>query len=182
MNWYEIFYWLVVADGVKSFFDTASNVSTWLLVISFIWYLVMWGISLDGDNWERNDKGVEEPKPGIVRIRKLAGGTFWGFVIISLITWFGYVATPTKKDALMIIAGGGTMQYLTTDSVGKQIPKEVSTFLVTELKQMSKDAQVELGIASEKDKLLESAKTMTSEQLLEKMKVDSNFRKVILEK
>ena len=181
MNWYEIFYWLVVADGVKSFFDVASNIATWLLVISFIWYVIMWGLSLDGDSWEYIDN-VKQPKPDILRIRKLSGFVFWGFAVISMITWFGYVATPTKKDALMIIAGGGTMQYLTTDSVGKQIPKEVSTFLVTELKQMSKEAQVELGIASEKDKLLESAKTMTSEQLLEKMKVDSNFRKVILEK
>lgn len=175
MNWYEIFYWLTVADGVKSFFDTASNIATWLLVISFIWYVIMWGISLD---WSRNSDNLNS----IVRVRKLSGFVFWGFAALSIITWIGYVATPTKKDALMIIAGGSTMQYLTTDSVGKQIPKEVISFLVTELKQLSKEAKVDLGIVSEKDKILESAKTMTSEQLLDKMKVDSNFRKIILEK
>jgi hypothetical protein len=182
MNWYEIFYWLTVADGVKTFFDVASDIATWMLVISLVFYVIMWGVSLDTDEWERNENGVLEPTKTTLNLRKLSGFMFWGFTIISLITWFGYVATPTKKDALMIIAGGGTMQYLTTDSVGKQIPKEVSTFLVTELKQMSKEAQVELGIASEKDKILEKAKTMTSEELMNTMKVDSKFRKIILEK
>jgi hypothetical protein len=41
---------------------------------------------------------------------------------------------------------------------------------------------VDLGIASQKDKILEEAKNMTANQLMDKMRVDSNFAKVILNK
>lgn len=33
MNYYSVFYWLTVADGVKSVFDTFSNIFTFLSVI-----------------------------------------------------------------------------------------------------------------------------------------------------
>jgi hypothetical protein len=82
----------------------------------------------------------------------------------------------------LIIAGGGTMEFLTTDSTAKQIPHELSNFIVTELKNMGAEAKVEFGIQNQKEKILDEAKKMTSEQLLEKMKVDSNFTKVILQK
>ena len=92
------------------------------------------------------------------------------------------VFTPTKKETLLIIAGGGTMQFLTTDSAAKQIPHELSSFVVTELKSMAKEAQVDLGIATQKDKILEEAKAMTTEQVLQRMKIDTNFAKIVLEK
>jgi hypothetical protein len=74
------------------------------------------------------------------------------------------------------------MQFLTTDSAAKQIPHELSTFVVTELKSMAKEAQVDLGIASQKDKILEEAKNMTSQQLIERVKVDTNFAKIIMDR
>jgi hypothetical protein len=74
------------------------------------------------------------------------------------------------------------MQFLTTDSAAKQIPHELSTFVVTELKSMAKEAQVDLGIATQKDKIVEEAKSMTSAQLMERIKSDTNFAKIILDK
>jgi hypothetical protein len=47
---------------------------------------------------------------------------------------------------------------------------------------MAKEAQVDLGIQNQKEKILEQAKTMTAMEIVEKMKVDSTFAKVILEK
>lgn len=47
---------------------------------------------------------------------------------------------------------------------------------------MAKEAQVDLGIATQKDKILEEAKAMTTEQVLQRMKIDTNFAKIVLEK
>jgi D-arabinose 5-phosphate isomerase GutQ len=99
-----------------------------------------------------------------------------------ILFWSLYVFTPDRKDALLIVAGGGTMEFLTTDSTAKQIPHELSSFVVTQLKNMGKEAQVELGIQSQKDRILDEAKNMTSQQLLEKMKIDTNFANIILNK
>lgn len=186
MNWYNIFYWVTRADSVKSFFDVTSNIFTWISVILFITVVIMSAFvkSIISDN---NLKTEEEEKTdpdyrGWVTMRRYFATLFYVNLVLCLITWAGYVFTPTKKETLLIIAGGGTMQFLTTDSAAKQIPHELSTFVVTELKSMAKDAQVDLGIASQKDKVLEEAKNMTSEQILEKIKVDSNFAKIVLEK
>jgi hypothetical protein len=106
---------------------------------------------------------------------------WWGYPFMILF-WSLFIFTPNKKDALLIVAGGGTMEFLTTDSTAKQIPHELSNFVVTQLKSMGEDAKIELGIQSQKDKILDEAKTMTSQQLLEKMKVDTNFANIILNK
>jgi hypothetical protein len=48
-----------------------------------------------------------------------------------------------KKDSLLIIAGGQTLNFL-TDKAAKQIPAELSGFVLTELKNMAKEASVDL--------------------------------------
>jgi protein subunit release factor B len=93
-----------------------------------------------------------------------------------------YIFTPSKKDALLIVAGGQTMNFLTTDSSATQIPHEVLNFVVSELKYMSEEAKVDLGVSSAKDKILEEAKKMTTEELLKKINEDENFRKIVLDK
>jgi D-arabinose 5-phosphate isomerase GutQ len=106
---------------------------------------------------------------------------WWSYPFMILF-WSLYIFTPNKKDALLIVAGGGTMEFLTTDSTVKQIPHELSSFVVTQLKSMGEEAKVELGIQSQKDKILDEAKSMTTQQLLDKMKVDTNFANIILNK
>ena len=74
------------------------------------------------------------------------------------------------------------MNFLTTDKSAKQIPHELSTFIVTELKNMAKEAKVDLNIKDQKEKILDEAKNMTAKELVEKMKVDTTFAKVLLDK
>lgn len=185
MNWYNTFYWVTRADSVKDFFDTTSNIFTWFAVLSFFAVVMMssFAKSMIADN---NIKTEEEEKSdpdvrGYKLMRSYFATIFYYSLALSLITWAGYVFTPTKKETLLIIAAGGTMHYLTTDSTAKQIPHELSTFVVTELKSMAKEAQVDLGIASQKDKIMEQAKSMTAEQIMERMKSDTTFAKVILD-
>lgn len=186
MNWYNIFYWVTRADSVKDFFDTTSDIFTWFAVLLFIAVIILGFITkaVISDNKlksEEEEKSDPEHRAW-TKTRRYFATLFYVNLALALITWAGYVFTPTKKETLLIIAGGGTMQFLTTDSAAKQIPHELSSFVVTELKSMAKEAQVDLGIATQKDKILEEAKAMTTEQVLQRMKVDTNFAKIVLEK
>lgn len=163
MNWYKLFYWLTVADNAKTMFIVFTALFTLISVISTALYFINGGT---GDDDEQ----------------KISRKWMWWSYPFMILFWSLFIFTPSRKDALLIVAGGGTMEFLTTDSTAKQIPHELSNFVVTELRNMGAEAQIELGIKSQKDKILDEAKQMTSEQLLQKMKVDSNFTKVILNK
>lgn len=186
MNWFNIFYWITRADSVKNFFDASSDIFTVFAVLSFIVYVFISAHAKTNadakDAAVRKNEGLPAGNVGYNLLRKYFGWMFYSFLFLCLTTELGYVFTPTKKEMLLIVAAGGTMQYLTTDSVARQIPSEMSNFVVTELKSMAKEAQVDLGIASQKDKVLEEAKKMTSEQILEKIRIDSNFANIILNK
>lgn len=164
-NWYSIFYWLTVADNAKSFFITFITIFTAVSVISTICYLYH-GTADDG-----TESGQKVSRKWM----------FWSYPFM-IFFWALFVFTPSKKDALLIVAGGGTMQYLTTDSTARQIPKELTNFVVTQLKSMSEEAKVEYGIQSQKDKILEEASKMTKNELLDRMKLDSNFANIIMGK
>jgi hypothetical protein len=186
MNWYSIFYWVTRADSVKDFFDIASNLFTTFAVITFLVLIIISAfakmIIVDNNLTSEEDEDKNANYRGYKRLRGYFATIFYTTLALSLITWTGYVFTPTKKETLLIIAGGGTMQFLTTDSAAKQIPHELSTFVVTELKSMAKEAQVDLGIATQKDKILEEASRMSSLELIERVKVDTNFAKIIMDR
>lgn len=182
MNWYSLFYWMTVADGVKSVFDVASNIFTFFLILGAIFYAIMIGISADKENRIDDDNGNKILDPSVAHWKRFSAWFFWLSATFALITWIGYVATPTKKDCLLIVAGGSTMEFMTTDSVAKQIPHDVMNFLSTELRNMAAEAKVDLGIENQKEKVLESVKTMTAEELINTMKNDSTVAKIILEK
>ncbi len=157
MNWYKLFYWLTVADNAKVMFIVFMSIFTIISLVSTICFL-----SCTGDDRDSGRKWM-----------------FWSYPFMILF-WSLYVFTPDRKDALLIVAGGGTMEFLTTDSTAKQIPHELSNFVVTELRNMGEEAKVELQVMTQKDKILQEAKNMTSDQLLQRMKVDTSFAKIIL--
>ena len=64
----------------------------------------------------------------------------------------------------------------------KKLPEEALNFVVAELKSMSADAKVELGIQSQKEKILEDVKKLSAQELIEKMKVDTTLAKIVLGK
>jgi hypothetical protein len=161
MNYTKLFYWLTVADNAKTLFVTFIWIFTIISVIATFAYFVMC-----------NEEEAQ----------KMCRKWMWWSYPFMILFWSLYIFTPSKKDALLIVAGGQTLNFLTTDSTSKQIPHELSSFVVTELKNMAENAKVDLNIASQKDKILEEAKNMTANQLMDKMRVDSNFAKVILNK
>jgi hypothetical protein len=162
MNWYKLFYWLTVADNAKTMFITFTVIFTLISGVATIAYFANMDIDVDE--------------------QKMSRKWMWWSYPFMILFWSLYIFTPNKKDALLIVAGGGTMEFLTTDSTAKQIPHELSSFVVTQLKSMGEEAKVELGIQSQKDKILDEAKSMTTQQLLDKMKIDTNFANIILNK
>jgi hypothetical protein len=161
MNYTKLFYWLTVADNAKSLFVTFTCIFTSISVIATLTWFIM----------------QEEDET-----QKMCRKWMWWSYPFMILFWSLDIFTPSKKDALLIVAGGQTLNFLTSDSTAKQIPHELSSFVVTELKNMAENAKVDLNIASQKDKILEEAKNMTANQLMDKMKLDSNFAKIVLDK
>jgi hypothetical protein len=176
MNYFSVFYWLTVADGVKNVFDTFSNIFTLFTVLSLLIYLFIIGIGID-----QKTNGKEEDYKDTLLWRKLIGRFYWISQIICIITWLGYVFTPTKKDCLLIVAGGSVGNFITNDSSAKSIPSDITKFLHLslnkEIDDLSKDVKTdirkELGVQTPKDKLLDGIGKMTKEQIIEYIKNDS---------
>ena len=185
MNWYSIFYWLTVADSVKSFFDATSDIFTTFSIILFI-ILIIAIIGKAVQSSENNDETDEEEKNDAnvrswEKIRKYAQKIFYPFLVISLITWFGYVMTPTKKDCLLIVAGGAVGNFITSDSTARQLPGDITKFLhlslQKEITELGAEGRKEIGIKTPKEKLLDKAVDMTKEELIEYLKSDSTLIK-----
>lgn len=166
MNYTKLFYWLTVADNAKTMFITFIVIFSVISLIATIWFLV-----------DRDGSDLTVPKgSGAERAKKW----MWWSYPFAILFWSLYVFTPSKKDALLIVAGGQTLNYLTTDSTARKIPKEMTNFVVSELRNMAEDAKVELGISTQKEKILDEAKKMTAAELIDKLQTDSTLRKVIL--
>lgn len=175
-NYSKLFYWVSVADNATTFFGWMVVIFTFISLIATVIFII--GMADESFSDNKNDEGISERMRFVSWMRKWL---FWSYPIMILF-WMLYILTPDKKQSLLIIAGGGVLNYLTTDSIAKQIPHELTDYVVSELKSMAKDAQVDLGIKSEKQKVLEQVKDLTPEQLLEKMKTDVNLTNILLEK
>ena len=167
MNYTKLFYWLTVADNARSLFITAMIVFTVIFVIAFMVFL----IDRDADGHADSDGAAERAKRWV-----------WWAGPFALFFWMLFVMTPSKKDALLIVAGGQTLNYLTNDSTARQLPKEALNFVVTELKSMAKDAEVQIDLRTQKEKILDEAKSLSAKELIERMKVDTTLAKIVLGK
>lgn len=165
MDYTKLFYWLTVADNARAMFITFTVLFTIIAVISTIVYIVC--KMSDHENDEEDCKNIRK-------------WMFWSYPFMILF-WSLTIFTPSKRDALFIVGGGQVVNFLTTDSTTKQIPHELSNFIVSELKTMAKDAEVEYAAEETKEKLVEKAKSLSSEELIEKMKTDPEYKKLLLE-
>ena len=162
MNYTSLFYWLTVADNARGMFKVGLILFTAIAVIATATNLIARGSDDD--------------------VADIAGPWIkWSYPFMFLF-WSLFIFTPSKKDALLIVAGGQTMNFLTTDKSAKQIPHELSSFIVTELKNIASEAKVDLNIKDQKAKILEEAKNMSAKELMDRMKVDTTFSKIVLDK
>lgn len=182
MNWYSVFYWLTRADSVKDFFDVFSNIFTFLTIVLFIVTIILVIFEYASkekvsiEEWTKNRYVTSA-----ISLRKIVQRFFYVILFLCLITWFGYMACPTKKDALLIAAGGSVITYLTNDSTARELPHDVIQFVQSELKTAAADAKVNLGILSQKDKFMKDVESMSSSEILDRMKQDTLFARMYLQ-
>ena len=107
MNYTKLFYWLTVADNAKTMFVVGIIIFTIIGVVATIAYLT--------------NSGEEQ---------KLARKWMWWSYPFMILFWTLYIFTPNKRDALLIVAGGQTLNFLTTDSTAKSIPHELTKYAI----------------------------------------------------
>ncbi len=127
LNWYKIFYYVSMSDGIKNFFDVFSNITSWFSVLSFfamfVAYMVV-NIECDDEDKIIKTKTILRP------IQYL----FYFSFFFCIVTWFCYVVCPSKRDSMIIIAGGTVGNFITSDSSAKQLPSEALLLLRTKIK------------------------------------------------
>jgi hypothetical protein len=159
MNYTKLFYWLVVADNAKAFFVAFIIIFT---IISLIATIAFFAASAQSE----------------AEYQKMSRKWMWWSYPFMVLFWALYVFTPNKKDALLIVAGGQIANFMTSDSTARQIPHEALTFVVTELKSMASEAKVDLGINDTKEKKIEEAKKLSTEEFIKKLNSDPEFAKL----
>jgi hypothetical protein len=171
IDYSALFYWLVVADNARTMFIVFIVIFTFIAVVSTICYIVS-SYTSDASGQTKDDE----------KNQAMSRKWMWWTYPLMIIFWSLFIFTPSKRDALLIVAGGQTLNFLANDKSAKQIPHELSNFVLTEIKNLASEASVDLNIHNQKDKLLEKAKKMSAEELMTEMKKDTAFAKVILDK
>lgn len=81
---------------------------------------------------ENKKKEEEKSEKEFFEILKILG-------FFSMLCWSLYILIPSKNDILLIVGGGQVLNYMTNDSTLNEVPKELSTFVLNELKNLNKE-------------------------------------------
>ena len=161
MNWYTLFYLFSILDKLSSAFMIGAVLST----ITFVVLTIIWFVNKDrltnhnkeeGEHWL---KVIRWP----LRTSILLGILFWLFVIF----------VPTRKDMLIIIAGGAVGEFVTSDSSAQKLPADITRFLRGEIlkatAELSNEAKQSIGIETEADRIKKLSKEELEKLVLEQM-------------
>lgn len=140
MNWYKIFYLFSIVDNLGTFFGWMVTIFTILFVISWIMLIIYKCFANGFPDELGNKKENDDDKRSLAIHRKWV----WYSTIFFVIFWLLYIATPTKKDMLLIIAGGSVGEFVANDSSAQKLPADITRFLHAEIVK----ATAELGQAT----------------------------------
>jgi hypothetical protein len=129
MNWYSIFYLFSVADRVGTLLGWAVFIFSVTAIIGVIVALVY---HLNGD-LQKDEEGKKYSRRWVMWAL-----TVWFIVCLT------YVAIPSRKDMLLIVAGGAVGEFVVNDPNAKQIPADIAQFLRKEILE----ATLEEGLVS----------------------------------
>jgi hypothetical protein len=156
MNWYSIFYWLTVAGNVKAVAVTFA--------VIFGIYSIFATIAAFGafdDNWEKWEKTSKK--------------VYLIFVTTFILSLFMSVFLPSKKDSLIIVAGGAVGEFITTDSTAKQLPSDLVYFVHSYLVEKGASFKNEFKAPAvvKEEPYIEKLKQLSKEELLKLIEIDS---------
>lgn len=164
MNWYQLFYLMTTADRLQQFFDVLSDIATTFAIIGIIGLI----IAIIGYSSSTASDYNEQPSSDTKSWLTFRRTCIWWLTVtvpIAILAWFLYIATPSKKDALLIVAGGAVGSFITSDSSASKLPSDITNFLRAKIIAETKELNLE-GILPEKDTL----KDLSKEQLIELIK------------
>ena len=166
MSYKALFYWLTVADNAKIFFWTFAIIFTIVSCIAVLAYL------FTSESYQS-----EDDKKAQAMSRKWV----WYSMPFTILFWAFVIFTPSRKDALLIVAGGTTLDYLSQDSTARQLPKELINFVSVELRNLASETGVQLQINSKKEEMMDKVKDLSAKELIDLMKQDTTYKQLILQ-
>lgn len=165
MNWYLIFYLFSIVENLGTFFGWMCVLTTIIFAVSLLIFIgykfsANTKTTYGGEITSRDE--TDEDKENLRIMRKW----LWYSTPLFVFFWLAYIATPSKKDVLLIIAGGAVGEFVTTDANAKALPADITKFLRAEILK----ATAELGTDFE-DPNLEKIRNMSREEL-EKLAIE----------
>lgn len=189
VNWYKVFYFMALSDGIKGFFDSTSNIFTTTAVIAFI-VLVIATIGrsyvVSENRLETNEEeNKDADSRSWERLRKYTSRIFWVSLGLAIFTWLGYVFVPTKKDCLFIVAGGAAASFVNSDSSIKALPADLTKYVHLSLKEkiseLTDDERKEVGLTTHEDSvkssLINKVEDLTKDEIIDQIKKGTLFGK-----
>ena len=163
MSWYWVFYWITVADSLSTILQTIAIITLIGTIITTI------GLFFSANYVAEHAKsgGPEDQTYSYnewVIWHRAWRRTFTFTFITCIITSIAWAMIPSKKDALVIVAGGAVGQFITSDSNTRQIPAEVAVLLRDKIRSEIK----EINSASITDTLASKSKEELIKMIQEK--------------
>lgn len=182
-NWYSIFYWLTVADNVKNLFDALSDIFTFFAFVLFIIFIIarigeIGSVMSNTHQSEKERKGFELAKSHSLKL-------FYPALALCLVTWILFVFTPSKKDCVLIAAGGAVGNFIQSDSSASAIPSDITKFLHLslrkEISELSKEERESMALSDsvpsslipQNSFFLDKMKEMTKDEIIKYLESDS---------
>jgi hypothetical protein len=169
---------MTVADGLGYLLGTLAIGLTIAVAISLIGYFVSVNLATENlSRYGKEDKGYL----GNMIWNKAFRRVLTLSLIFGVITSLGWALIPSKRNMMIIIAGGSIGNFISTDSSSKAIPSELTKYVRNFLKKESGDldyeTKKELGVETPKEKMLNDVKNFTKEQLIDYLKNDTTHIK-----
>jgi len=113
-----LIYWLTRLSSISSFFLVLGIISSFVIGISIIAYSVA-----------IIDPYVEDDEVRYKQIRKKFINKIW----IPILLFVFYILTPNTKEAMLIIAGGKTIDYVQSDTSLQKIPFKATEVILKKM-------------------------------------------------
>ena len=114
-----LIYWLTRLSNISGFLLSLSIISSVIIGIGIL------GYSIAIMDWPNDDDEIR-----FRSIRKKFMNKIW----VPILLFIFYILTPNTKEAMLIIAGGKTLDYVQSDTSLKKIPYKATELILKNFK------------------------------------------------
>lgn len=162
MSWYKLFYLFTILDRLSTTFNIIMMLSTFGFVMFTIIYF-------SNKNRLTNIYYCEAGKHWLNVIK-------WPYrttICLLIVSWSLIILTPTRKDMIIIIAGGAVGEFIIGDSSAQKLPADITRFLRGEIlkatAELNDEAKHSIGVESEADRIKNLSKEELEKLVLENL-------------